>query len=348
MEARITFYQIKRCGLYVRSKHGGSSSEKFLNVKELLEDLKQWAIGKTLADTDVFKNKNNSSFCTYLADIKTNTDSALLVMWNQVPSTEAGVLSLPNNSTVGSIQQADANAIKANSIPGYPTYFWFVPSKNIFATICFNTIINGRGDMEKYIRQFMKLFSKHVIKELDQQSNQLEVKGYSLDPNNPQETIYKYPPTFQSQLYPLSQGLDVLKNRAPEIKKITKKATAEYRTEISKKFFQKALAMFTGIKRTPSASDTFSINTEISIPNGLTAQEVQGLYDEWLDDISSLHSLDYGFAMLGGEQLWFSHALAKWEGELSLSFTEQNSFGNMGKLLSELENKRTAILSKIS
>lgn len=301
MQARITFYKINRCGLYVRT----SSQPKFLGTKELLADLSQWAIGKNLADTDVFKNAQNQGFCTYLADIKSGADSTILVIWNQVPHSDAGVLSLPNNSMVGSIQQADANAIKANSIPGYPTYFWFVPRLNIFATICFSTIVNGRAAMESYIKQFMKLFSQHVVKELDEQTNQLVVKGYSKDPIDPQETVFKYQPTFSSHLYPLPQGLDVLKDKAPEIKKITKKATAEYRTQISKKLFQHALGLFKGIQREPVASDVFTVKTEVSMPNGLTADEVQTLYDEWTDDVNSLHSLDYGF-VIDNEQFWFS------------------------------------------
>ncbi|MCR1838317.1 MULTISPECIES: hypothetical protein [Rodentibacter] len=347
MEARITFYKINRCGLYARSRKGGPTTAQFLAPAELLADLSQWAIGKDLADTDVFKNSQHKGFCTYLADIQQNAGSYLLVMWNQVPHTDAGVLSLPNNSTVGSIQKADANAIKANSIPGYPTYFWFVPSKNIFATICFSTIVNGRSAMETYIKQFMKMFSKHVVKELDQQTNTLIVKGYSKDPTNAQERIFKYPPTFSSHLYPLPQGIDTLKNRSPEIKKITKKATAEYRTQISKNLYQRALGLFTGIKRNLASSDVFTVKTEVSMPNGLTAEEVQKLYNEWTEDINSLPSLDYGF-VIGDEQLWFSHALAKWEGDLALSFTEQNSFGNIGSLLSELESKKSTILSIIN
>lgn len=347
MQARITFYKINRCGLYSRSNNGRSSQVKFLGTKELLADLSQWAIGKTLANTNVFKNPQNQGFCTYLADIKSNADSSILVMWNQVPHTDSGVLSLPNNSTVGSIQQADANSIMADSIPGYPTYFWFIPSLNLFATICFSTIVNGRSAMENYIKQFMKLYSQHVVKELDQQTNTLVVKGYSKDPTDPQETVFKYPPTFSSHLYPLPQGLDVLKNKAPEIKKITKKATAEYRTNISKNLFQQVLGLFTGIHRDPIASDVFTVKTELSIPNGLTAEEVQTLYDEWTSDVDSLHSLDYGF-VIDNEQLWFSHALAKWEGDLALSFTEQNSFGNIGALLSELERRKSTILSIIS
>lgn len=347
MQAKITFYKINRCGLYSRSKNGRSSQAKFLGTKELLADLSQWAIGKTLANTDVFKNSQNQGFCTYLADIKSNADSSILVMWNQVPHTDSGVLSLPNNSTVGSIQQADANSIMADSIPGYPTYFWFIPSLNVFATICFSTIVNGRSAMENYIKQFMKLYSQHVVKELDQQTNTLVVKGYSKDPTDSQETVFKYPPTFSSHLYPLPQGLDVLKNKAPEIKKITKKATAEYRTNISKSLFQHVLGLFKGIQRDPVASDVFTVKTELSIPNGLTAEEVQTLYDEWTSDVDSLHSLDYGF-VIDNEQLWFSHALAKWEGDLALSFTEQNSFGNIGALLSELESRKSTILSIIS
>ncbi|MDG4948457.1 hypothetical protein NYR72_07940 [Actinobacillus equuli subsp. haemolyticus] len=186
-----------------------------------------------------------------------------------------------------------------------------------------------------------------MVKELDQQTNTLVVKGYSKDPTDPQETVFKYPPAFSSYLYPLPQGLDVLKNKAPEIKKITKKAKAEYRTKISQSLFQQALSLFKGIQRNPVASDVFTVKTEVSIPNGLTAAEVQALYDEWETDVDSLQSLDYGFT-IDGEQLWFSHASAKWEGELSLSFTEQNSFGNISALLSELESKKSTILSIIS
>lgn len=264
-----------------------------------------------------------------------------------MPHTDAGVLSLPNNSTVGSIQQADANAIMANSIPGYPTYFWFVPSLNIFATICFSTTVNGRAAMENYVKQFMKLYSQHVVKELDQQTNQLVIKGYSKEPKDPQEKVFKYQPTFSSRLYPLPQGLDVLKDKAPEIKKITKKATAEYRTQISKSLFQQVLGLFKGIQRDPVASDIFTVKTEVSMPNGLTAAEVQSLYDEWTSDVDSLHSLDYGF-VIDNEQFWFSHALAKWEGELALSFTEQDSFANIATLLSELESKKSTILAIIN
>lgn len=347
MKARINFYQIKRCGVYGRSKNNIPVSTQFLNVVDLLNNLNQWAIGKQLSQTDVFKNPQNNGHCTYLADIQQNTDSAILVMWNQVPYTDAGVLSLPNNSMVGSIQQAYANTIRANSIPGYPTYFWFIPSKNIFATICFSTIVNGRSAMENYLKQFMRQYSKYVVKELDENTQKLEVKGYSKDPSNPQERVYKSQPIFYSQLYPLPQGLDVLKSRAPEIKKITKKATSEYRNKISKALFQKALEMFKGINRTPSATDIFTVKTEVSILNGLSEQEVQSLYDEWENDVNSLHSLDYGFT-IDGEQFWFSRAAAKCEGELALSFTEQNSFGNITALLSELESKKGSILSVIS
>ncbi|WP_429945592.1 hypothetical protein V5G99_06730 [Bibersteinia trehalosi] len=69
MQARITFYKINRCGLYTRSKNGLPPQVKFGGIKELLADLSQWAIGKNLADTDVFKNAQNQGFCTYLADI---------------------------------------------------------------------------------------------------------------------------------------------------------------------------------------------------------------------------------------------------------------------------------------
>lgn len=84
----------------------------------------------------------------------------------------------------------------------------------------------------------------------------------------------------------------------------------------------------------------------MSTPNGLTSKDVMDLYEEWSSDVNSVHTLDYGFT-LDGKNLWFSHTIAKWEGEISLSFTEQDSFGNMEKLIIELENKKRSILSII-
>ncbi|MDO4698312.1 MAG: hypothetical protein Q4A60_06525 [Pasteurellaceae bacterium] len=344
MQARITFYQIKRCGIYKRGSKG--SQPQFLGIKSMLANLENWAIGKELSETDVFKNAQNKGFCTYLADIKSTAKSTILVMWNQVPHTESGVLSLPNKSKVGAIKQADANAVKEDSIPGYPTYFWFVPSKNVFATICFSTIVNGRIAMENYVKQFMAVFSDYVVKEFDEQRGELVIKGYSADPNDEDERIYSYRPSFVSAMYPKTQELQFLKEKAPEIKKITKTATATYRNKLSLNILQKFMGFFSGLPREAFSTEEFTVKGEVSV-NGLTKDEIQSLYDEWESDVNELHSLDYGFK-INGEQYWFSRALAKWEGDLSLSFTEQNSFGNIESLLLELEKKRTNILSILS
>jgi hypothetical protein len=344
MQAAIRFYKIQRCGLYVTRGNGVQPS--FLGVQDMLDQLKNWASGKDLVDTDVFQNKNKQDLCTYLADLKSNSHSAIMVLWNQVPYTDSGVLSLPNQAKFGQIQQADANSIKEDSIPGYPTYFWFIPSLNVFATICFNTNVNGRIAMESYVKQFMRQFSSYVVKELNEQTNELEIKGYSIDPTNSNEKVFDHPPSFYSYIYPKAQKLEELKVQAPQIKKITKKAVCSYSNPVSLNMLQKVVGLFTGLPQQLSSNQDFFVKTEVSV-NGLTDTEVQGLFDEWERDVEAWKSLDYGFS-IDGKQHWFSRATVKWEGELALSFTEQNSFGNISALLSELENKKSSILSVIS
>ncbi|QIM66352.1 hypothetical protein A4G16_02665 [Mannheimia granulomatis] len=344
MQAQITFYDIQRCGLYARK--GNGTQPLFLGVQDMLEQLKNWADGKDLVDTDIFQNKNKQSLCTYLADLKSTPDSAIMVLWNQVPHTDSGVLSLPNRAKFGQIQHADANSIKADSIPGYPTYFWFIPRSKVFATICFNTNVNGRLAMEAYIKQFMCQFSSYVVKELNEQTKILEIKGYSADPTDTHEKVFHYPPSFYSCIYPKPQELELLKRQAPQIKKVTKKATCSYLNPTSLSMFQKVTGLFTGLPQQLSSNQDFNVKAEVSV-NGLTKAEVQGLFDEWEQEVDSWQSLDYGFK-IGDKQHWFSHAAVKWEGELALSFTEQNSFGNITALLSELESKKSSILSVIS
>lgn len=342
MEAKITFYKVKRCGLYNQCE----SSPIFCNLCELLSNLEQWAIGKTLAETNVTRSSVNNAFCTYLADIKStkSKDSYILVMWNQVPYTDAGVLSLPTNSKVGSIQHAEANSIKKNTIPGYPTYFWFLPESNIFASICFNTNINGRRELESYLKQFMCQYSKYVVKTIDAVSNTVNITGFSKDPQNEEEVVYKNLPTFESQLYPISQNLEILKNRSKEIKKITKKIASTYYEKIKLDYFQKVLEFFSDIKPQDFSSNKYSIKTEISISSGLSPDDIQKLYDSWQEELEIIDSLDYGFSV-DGTLYWFSHGQAKWKGTLELTFTEQDSFCNIGSLLSEIDDKKNIILS---
>lgn len=210
MKATITFYKIDKCGLYDRA----NNKLVCLGIKDMLQDLSTWAIGKELIDTDVQKKDSTFEENTYLADIQNSTDSTIIVTWNQVPYTEAGVLSLPTKAKVGEIKNADENPLEDDSIPGYPTYFWFIPSLNVFATICFNTTVNGRAGMENYIRNFMKYFSSSVVARFDEETNTKYIDGYKLDVNDEDGKIYSYPPLFQSKLYPKPQELDILKKRA--------------------------------------------------------------------------------------------------------------------------------------
>ncbi|QIM68437.1 hypothetical protein [Basfia succiniciproducens] len=338
MKATITFYKIDKCGMYDRS----NTKLVFLGVKDMLQDLSNWAIGKELAETDVFKKDSSFEENTYLADIQSSVDSTILVTWNQLPYTAAGVLSLPNKAKVGEIRNAYENPLEKDSIPGYPTYFGFIPSLNVFATICFNTTVNGRAAMENYIKHFMKYFSSYIVATFDDSTNTKNIEGYK-NISDDEGKIYQYPPSFQSRLYPKEQEIKLLKSRAFEVKKITKKASLTYNNELSKSWYQNIMSFIGMSQSKPAHSEKFSVKTEISINNGMTENEVQELYNNWCQD-DQKDLVDYGLS-IGDKLFWFSKSIAKDDFELELSFNAQNSFENISKLLSELDKNRKHILS---
>ena len=60
------------------------------------------------------------------------------------------------------------------AIPGFPSYFWFVPEKNVFATIRFAHSVQGKSNLDHYLNGFLAIKSHYIVL-----NHEDEVHGYS-------------------------------------------------------------------------------------------------------------------------------------------------------------------------
>lgn len=162
-EAKISFYKIHECGLY---KHG-EEKPKYGNIANFLDELLDWAKkdGKSLEETCTYAIDESEgisrAFCYDLV-IDNQTGDCLLTTWNETPSYEGRVAAVKANSKFGNAE-IEFTELPKDSIPGYATYFWFWPTNDVFATIRFQHVYNGKKNLDKYLQEFIAKFSSYVV-----------------------------------------------------------------------------------------------------------------------------------------------------------------------------------------
>lgn len=157
--AKISFFRVDRCGYY---RHGESAAD-FGHLGDVFSQLRDWSAGVELVDTKLAEaGERADQQPVYLAGIHNDRNSFVLATWNEVPSHEAGVASISLSSKVGR-PKVSLNALPPNSIPGYATYFWVIPSRNLVATIRFGRPVSGQTAMVGYINRFLQQYTAYAI-----------------------------------------------------------------------------------------------------------------------------------------------------------------------------------------
>lgn len=174
--AKVSFFRVDRCGYY---RHGIAAPE-FGSLEDTLAQLASWGSGVDLSQTKLADASGKSDEePVYLFGIVKENDTWVLATWNEVPSHEAGIASVQLDSKVGK-PQVTLNSIPKNSIPGYATYFWFIPGMDLLATIRFGRPVSGQTNMVGYVNRFLSQFTSYAIWK-DTSSVNPNVLGYTDD-----------------------------------------------------------------------------------------------------------------------------------------------------------------------
>ncbi|WHP81820.1 hypothetical protein MQ089_08355 [Edwardsiella anguillarum] len=336
--ATITFYRIHKCGYYGY----GDLLPAFGNCAEMLTDLASWAEGKSFKQTKTYEG-NDEVLPTYLLDMKRADDNVVLLLWNEVPSTDQSVPSVQADAEFGESPDVILNSIEPGSIPGFATYFWFVPSMNLVASIKLNHALTGQKAMQVYLHSFLKQSSSHVVAEMTDQADgtyDIVIKGYKVNPDDDSLPKKKHRPQFSVGLVRNPGKHDFIRQRANSVSKIEKIVELDVSKAEDYSLWQKLLI---GMRVSQAQSSDVSTKIKYELSPEVDIDDINGMIDDWNDNHDT-NSCDYGFTFSGdSKKYWLSRSLARTQFPLNLE-RRNAEFVTSASLLNELVGKRELIL----
>lgn len=335
-EAKLTFYQIERCGLY----EYGAAYPKLVGVSEFLNQLKTWVKknDKPLDETCTYAIDESEdvdrTFC-YDLITKDATGDFLLTTWNETPSYEGKVAAVEAKSKVGNAKVELAKLPK-DSIPGYATYFWFIPSWNVYATIRFQHRLNGKNNLDKYFKEFISKFSDYVVLSEDGEAD-FNVAGYSEEHGDKPLNLHSQ---FKASIIRKPGQIDYIRKQKNNIRKITRHNRLSPKVTECQEFWQKALLNL-GLKKQRNLSSEVNFSYEFSFTP--SNDELEEIIAEWEKSHDSKWD-DIGFTLKGEQTIqWLSNSIARDQLELEIKRINKEIVDSE-ILLEQLTEKRDLIL----
>ncbi|WP_444984879.1 hypothetical protein [Halomonas mongoliensis] len=338
-KARITFFNIDQFGLY---KHG-DTTPVVGDVADALDDLMSWSGGKDLAQTVTYQVSSSSQLMpSYLFDIRKKGGTYLITIWNEVPSTQGSVASVDPNSSVGSVS-VTMNPLKRGTIPGFATYFWFVPSLSVFASVQFQHSLVGRKELQKYVEGYLDPISKYVT--FSSKKGGFKVVKYVDGSGVEHDKLHS---KFKSSVVRKPGDIQhVLSNHA-KIERVIRRTTLEMKNQQQKDVMDKLVGL---VKRAKKINYTLPVNPvsiSYEMPLHLNYSDLNAIIDDWnkTNNHSRAEWDDYGFQLQGemNKTYWLSSSLAR--DKFDLDVTRVNAeVVDGGSLLDALSNKKPTITS---
>lgn len=331
-EARISFYDLKEFGFY---KWGGT--HLFGDVPAILGELQAWCRGKTISETKTFDVARSSQVLpAYFLSSREAQGNFLLSLWNETPSTDGAVASIPQTAPVGTTR-VTMNEIEEGSIPGVASYFWFIPDSNVVATVRFQHPGTGIPQMRTYLRRFMEQFSSHAVTE--EQNGELVTTGFRESAGA--ETVGKARAKIALAPHRRDAERQFILDRAAQVKRIEKKGVLQLTTQDDRAVWQRLLHAF-HVDEPTNRPHEVKMSFEVEV-NGLTREEVEAVIQGYDDEDGQN---DYGFKFAGeGQQIhWLGKEVAKTSVNVDVRRLNPEMV-NPDDLVRELERNRRNLLN---
>lgn len=334
VDARISLFTISRCGYYGFRK----TDHKFCTLSETLTALDNWAKGKSLRQTKTFEVRDGEDLCpVYLFDIHQSGDNWLITTWNETNKFVGGVASVKGGSRVGAAT-VDLTDLDPDSIPGFPTYFFIVPSQNILASVRFSHAATGQAGLREYVRSYLELFSPYVVMGPDE-SGDAVVKGYRKSVTEVVSTSIN--PHFDTRELRNPGKLDEMRQNVHKIRKLTRKATLELNQPADLRLWQSMLARL-NLSRHEGTGQKVSVKYDLT--STVTVDELNAMIEAWESSRARTWD-DYGVFYKGGPNSpdWFSNSIAAGKFEVRVTYVSEAQIDSQS-LLNALLKIRDEVL----
>lgn len=339
-EAKITFYNFDKCGLF----EYGAEEPKFGSLSNYLDQLTAWVKrdSKSLEETCTYAIEESEDVSrTFCYDIVKNdiTGDFLLTTWNETPSYKGKVAAVNSKDKVGEAK-VEFTKLPKDSIPGYATYFWIIPSKNVFASIRFHHVLNGKKNFDKYFKEFISKFSDYVVLG-ETESVDFPIIGYAEYDDDEPINLHAY---LKTSILRKSGQTDYIIDNVDKIRKVTRHNCLSPKYITSQEFWQKALVGL-GLKKQKTLDSDVNFSYEFSFKP--TAEELKEMINEWEANHDSKWD-DIGFTLTGEQSpRWLSNSLARDTVELDIK-RSNDEIVDANSILEQVTKKRNSILALLN
>lgn len=331
MEARIRFFSIEQFGYYIR----GGQNAGFGGTNESLEALSSWARdGREVFNTTTYEEDHSKDvYQTFFVDWSRDERSgdSVLVLWNETHNDDGKVYGIEPNRVPGRVEMLEGGFGAGVAIPGFPSYFWFIPDRNVYATIVFKHSGQGKSNLERYISGFIRNHSPFAV--LDDESS---IIGYSSNGQKTEQSNNTYSkfhskglknPDVQNELFANIEGIN----------RFLRKETLTYSVAENRNIIERMMSRVLGEDGFNQAVATFHQEisfhpTESQILNALQCANSDGLEGGQI-----------GFGLKDGRKIWIDGVTVSLEEDLNISRSE-NEIVDARLLLNYMLHQRIRLL----
>ncbi len=330
-DVHITFFDIKKCGFYKLREN----DSLFGGVDDILTQLQAWSAGAELSRTKLFDpGEDSDDDPVYLFGLKKGAAGWLVATWNEVHHTESGVASVSMNSKVGE-EKVHMNGVVENSIPGYATYFWIIPDRNLLATVRFSNK-SGQQGLADYLERFMERYSRYAV--IAARDGKDVAIGYT----NLRDAIpiQNVKPRFKTLLHHKPGTVEFFIDRVAQIKRVVRRAHLTTNTVLQTTIWQNMIKLIHGEANRANVTDQ---RVYVEVDYQPTVVELAQMIDAE-NALQHRGHDDLGFVFDGeSKPHWLSGTRAS--GVISLNVERINEAAvSMDSLLQALQDNRNDIL----
>lgn len=351
-EVRIKFYDVTECGFYKR----GDKFPRFGELPDVLASLEEWVHGRALRDTEVSPNHDGDHATpTYCLDTyRSDHGDYIVTFFLEVPSSDGNIGSVNPDQQVGEVEIRPNPLQNPGDIPGFATYFWFLPNRTQVATVQIERRRrNGRKEMNQYMKDFLQHFAGYEVVEDGATQRHKRILGHRQDHTDPERQPESYFVRFDSELVAAPGLLDEIRERRPEIRRVIRRMEIGVEHGGAQKLGWLMRNLFNiGLADAPDMTKPVRIEQEIDITP--TEEELESMITQWREEHQRTqpddggddsNPNDFGVIYTGHQRpRWFSHSLPKASFELNVE-RDENGFVQLDSLQDELLNHREDIIN---
>jgi hypothetical protein len=302
-DARVTFYTAAKCGFYKR----GEKEPSFGGLAGTFQQLANWSNGLALSLTKLTDPAPDAdTMPVYVLEMRPCGNDWILACWNEVPSADGNITSVSKDSIVGA-PQVHLNEVVENSIPGYATYFWVIPDKNVVASIKFSDFTTGLKAMSAYVNDFLALESTYAIDAVDAEGKSY-IAGYT-DKADKIATAAK--PKFQLVTFNKKGRRAYLLENHAKIKRVLRVGRVTLENVVDRTTFQSLVRFIRGDLNRNSDVEVGVHSARVELQYTPTEEELKAMIEADDADDDGSRWEDLGFELNGeGSTIWLNRSRA--------------------------------------